>query len=592
MAIQDPIRVYDGFEGLEGGVDGGRRANAIDPNQAESADNMTFRGGIASTRPAISALSSNFLNPDNSYNPDGTYAGAGVDIAGQEADTIFQAGRFQCALYFAPHNFEQESILAMISGRLFKLVPRRTSVDITEIILSKRNRDNITKVYMVQADKWAVIQDGESKPILYDNSNVRRAGKTEVIVGEKMAYGMGRLVVTKNNDIFFGDLYGSLPTDDPADSVISFTETTFLSEGQPAAITADLGKISAAAFFPQLDTSTGLGALMVYTERGAASFFLNLPRDQWKTSLFQLVTLKTTGVRGWRSLVEVNEDQFFRSEDGERSFRQARAEPAGWNHIPLSTNVEEWLNSDTPYLLDYASAVYFDNRIFQTVSPVWNAGRVYHEGLVVLDFDVLSSFGQRSKPAWDGHYSGYKISQLVAGQFSGERRAFAFALDANGNNVLLEIEPSGMVDDSSGPIPWELVTRSFNFANDKSSSPFNEKELYSGDIWFEEILDNMSNLQVYYRPDDYEDWIPWPFKALPTLGPIMDSDDTLAGMPTSLEGFYPRVTLIKPPDQYDQTTKRNLRRGYEFQVKINGTGRASIVRFRLHANQLIEDSKA
>lgn len=591
MAIQDQIRIYDGFEGLEGGVDGGRRANAIDPNQVESADNMTFRGGIASTRPPISLLASSFKNPNNSYNPDGTYAGNGVTVGGQQAQTSFKTGMFQCAQYFSPHNFEQESIIVMVSGRMFKLVPRRTTVDITEVSLPKRNRSNIRKVYMVQADKWVVIQDDESKPILYDNSNVRRAGETEVVVGEKMAYGMGRLVVTNKNDIFFGDLYGSHPTDDPADSVIQFTETTFLSEGLPAAITADLGKIAAAAFFPQLDTSTGLGELMVYTERGAASFFLSLPREQWKTSEFQKVALKTTGLKGWRTLVEVNEDQFFRAEDGERSFRQARSEPRGWDHIPLSTNVEEWLNNDTQYLLDYGSAIYFNNRIYQTTTPVWNHGRVYHDGLVVLDFDILSSFGQKPKPAWDGHYSGYKVTQLVAGQFNGKRRAFAFVIDGSGNNALMEIE-ADQVDDTTGPIPWELVTRSFNFAQDKSSSPFNEKQLYGGDIWFEEILDDLSNLKVYFRPDAYHDWVPWPFKALPNLSPIMDTDDTVAGMPTSLEGFFPRVTLEKPPDQYDAVTDRILTRGYEFQVKINGTGRASIVRFRMHANQLIEDPKA
>src|SRR5205807_1868217 len=115
-------------------------------------DNVTFRGGIASTRPAIVSLTSNFKNPNNSYNVDGTYAGDGVTVAGQEAQTIFNTGIFQCAHYFAPYNFEQESIVAMISGRMFKIIPRRTSVDITEVTLPKRNRSNIAKVFMVQAD--------------------------------------------------------------------------------------------------------------------------------------------------------------------------------------------------------------------------------------------------------------------------------------------------------------------------------------------------------------------------------------------------------------------------------------------------------
>src|SRR4029077_10826085 len=133
---------------------------------------------------------------------------------------------------------------------------------------------------------------------------------------------MGRIVVIRNNDIFFGDLFGSHAGSDPADSIIQFTETTFLTEGFPASIPFTLGQITGAAFFPQLDTSTGLGQLMVFTNHGGCSFFLSLPREQWKTSAFQIVALQNTGVRGWRSITPVNEDLFFRSDDGIRSFRQ------------------------------------------------------------------------------------------------------------------------------------------------------------------------------------------------------------------------------------------------------------------------------
>jgi hypothetical protein len=46
------------------------------------------------------------------------------------------------------------------------------------------------------------------------------------------------------------------------------------------------GDITAASF-PSQDTATGQGGLVIFTDRGAVSFDLHLPRDQWKTTTFQ-----------------------------------------------------------------------------------------------------------------------------------------------------------------------------------------------------------------------------------------------------------------------------------------------------------------
>lgn len=588
--IKDPNRIYDGFSELEGGVDAGRRANVINPNQVVSAENIVFRGGKARTRPGISLLTEVFKNPNNSYNPNGSYAGDDVVVVGQEASTIYKEGVFQGAVYFSPHSKEFQYILAMIGGRLFKVVPKETTVEITEISLPYRNRSTPTRAYMIQADKYIIIQDGESLPIIFDGSTARRAEKDEVFVGTIMAYGMGRIVVVKKNDIFFGDLYGSKEGDDPADSIIKFTETTFLNEGFPAAISTALGSITAAAFVPQLDTSTGLGELLVFTSRGAASFFLSLQRENWKQSQFQKVALMTTGVRGWRSISIVNEDLFFRADDGERSFRQARAEPGGWHHLPLSTNVSQWFGVDTPKLLEYANSIYFDNRIIMTCTPIWNRGRMYHNGLIVLDFDILSSFGVTNNPAWNGHWSGVKTTQLVVGTFDGKKRAFAFGLDEDDENILHEIT-TDQKQDYTGKIPWELVTRSFDFSRGESSSPFIEKELYGGDVWLNNTTDPDSTLAITYRPDGYDNWLEW--GDIDNLEPIVTEDDNeLAGLTTSKGSFAPRRTLPKPASDTDPTTKRNLRRGFEFQAKMNGVGSMAIERFRLQAQQIVEKSRA
>lgn len=582
--IQDKNRIFDGFQTLESGVDSGRAPNLIDVNQVASAENMVFRGGRAKTRPGIRSF------------PDIVVANGDREVNGQTATDAFFNGMFQVAAYYSPPN-GTECIMAMIDGRLFKVTPSPNDLLIDEVVLPQPN-NNFSTNYMCQADKFLIVQDGQSHPIIYDGATARRSSITnnEVPVGTLMAYGMGRLVVVRNDfrNIVFGDLYGSHANlGDPGDSVIKFTETTFLSEGFDASIPFTLGKATAATFFPQLDTSTGNGQLMIFAERGAASFFLSLPREQWKTSQFQQLALLTTGLRGWRSISAVNEDLWFRADDGWRSFRQARSEPIGWSHIPLSTNVHQYLDNDTQELLYLANSIYFDNRIIATVNPYWNDGRPYHTGLVVVDFDILSSFGTKFRPAWNGRWTGLKTTQLVTGIFNGVKRAFAFGIDLENKNSIYEITTSEHDDFGHKSVPWELVTRSFDFAKlNQFSNPFTESEVYDADIWLSDIVDVNMPLKVYYRPDNYPDWVPWK-KCDSRMGLVgIPSRITTGGVPTARAGFAPRLSLGKPPDKYDPVnTGRLLRRGYEIQMRLTGMGHVQIDRLRLHSQKLVEKSR-
>jgi len=512
MAIADVNRVYDGWMSLEGGVDAGRAPTLLEANQCASSENMVYRGGHPTPRPGIRKLTENFRNPDHCY----TLLGNNTDqfVTGQEASRAYKNGFFQGIIGYSPHKGD-DCLMAMVNGRLFKIIPGVSDAIVTEIEMTRRNNFKRQIAYMVQADKWLIVQDGESSAILYDGAEARRANekstgigdstsvtyisdpeKTEVPVGTIMAYGMGRVcVVVNDRDVAFGDLYGS-HTDqtDPADSLVSFTERNFLAGGFDAAIPFQQGVATGAVFFPQLDTSTGNGQLMVFAERGASAFFLSLPRELWQTSQFQILALLTTGLRGHRSVSVVNEDLWFRSEDGYRSYRQARSEAAGWAHIPLSTNVRQFMDVDNERLLKYGSSIYFNNRIIGTCSPYGNNNlTTLHQGMVVVDFDILSSFGTKFRPAWDGHWnkynSGIQFYQLVTGKFKGVTRAFAFGLDGDGVNQLYEFSLDDK-DDFDGPVEWELVSRSFDFSKiSQQGNPFTENEIYDADIWLREIID-------------------------------------------------------------------------------------------------------
>jgi hypothetical protein len=527
--ITDRNRIYDGWTQLEAGVDAGRASSLIDPNQAVSAENMTFRGGNPTPRPGFRQLTESFTNGDHGFDANGVEIGPRLPVpANLRADYSYKNDVFQTALAYSPHKGD-DCIMALTGGRLFKIVPSVNSSRVTEITAkdthspyssiqppvphaSYRNYKWSPIAYMVQADKWLIAQDGMAKPIIFDSKDAHRSNLettsdlVEVPVGTMMAYGLGRIVVVvAERDVAFGDLFGShLDTQsDPADSITLFTERNFLAGGFDAAIPFEQGVATGIQFFPQLDTSTGNGQLLVFAERGAASFNMAIDRLLWQTSQFQILALLTTGMRGHRSIAIPNEDLWFRGDDGYRSFRQARSDSWGWSHIPLSTNVEQFLGSDDGKLLKFASSIYFDNRIIGTCSPVWNVdpvnawrGRVYHNGMVVVDFNVLSTFGTKYKPTWEGHWTigtaftsnlpDIKILQLLTGTFNGVTRAFAFGLDASNQNQLYELSFDDK-DDFNGSIPWELVTRSFDFKGGGETNQFTENELYDGDMWITEV---------------------------------------------------------------------------------------------------------
>ncbi len=604
MAILDKNRIFDGFSNLAAGMDAGRNPSLIDKTQVASADNIVFRGGVPKTRPGWRITYRNHINPHTIYDDDGVFVSDAT--SGSFLGSLnFGEGIMQGACYYAPGGGKRECIMAMINGRLYQITPLPSvglpgyseTMEVREIVLDKTNSPTLTKAYMVQADRFLVIQDGQSKPIVFDGSTATR--NDDIPVGTIMAYGMGRLIVVVSDfrEIVFGDLYGS-HDGEPGLSVLQFTEAGFLAEGGAASIAFSLGKITGLRFIPQQDSSVGDGELLAFSEGGMSSFQLALPREQWKESNFQRVLLGNVGARGWRSIVAVGEDLWFRSDDGWRSYRQARAEQEGWTHLPMSTEVRTWTDSDTVKLLDYGSAVYFDNRLLSTCTPYPNNGRLFHNGILSLDFDVLSSFGQATKPAWDGHWTipDVRITQLVQGAFGGEQKAFAFTLyqpTSTYLNFIHEITRNASDDIFSAaapeqvPIDWELVPRSFDF-----DSPFNEKELWGGDVWVDEVKTPVT-IALEYRPDQHPAWTTW--LTLPAIIPYGTAQNiTPGGVPELTPNLFPRRTIAKPSNEVDVSdyTGRNMRRGYEFQVRLRGSGHCAIRKLRIHAKQLVEDDKA
>jgi hypothetical protein len=591
MPIADPNRIYDGFSDLSGGADAGRLPNLIDPSQFAEGENIVVREGAPQTRPPFLDVALTFTNANLEYNEDGTFKsedGSGIGAS----RTAFRTGIFQEASYYAPRS-GQEFIMVTVGGRLYQFTfGNGQTASVREVQLERRNRADIPIAYHLQAGIYHITQDAEARPIIFDGVAARRSGIGEIFTGKMMGYGQGRIIlIGKNGEVFFGDIRDGKNGGDA--DVLGFTETTFLNEGFPSGIPSFMGQPTAIQFLPAQDTATGVGECLVFGQSGVESFFLSIPRDQWKDSQFQRTALLGVGNEGHRNVAVVNQDLWFKSEDGRRSYRQARAQINQWAQIPMSTNVRKWIENETPELAQYGSSITFNNRLIMTVTPYFNHGRPYHNGLLSLDFDVISSFGRTSGPAWDGHWTehlanpltGLKVTQLISGMFGGRERAFAFVINVNGDNALIELSSVTAGKDSSGGIVSRVVTRAMDF-----KSPFNEKKLYGGDVWIDKVSEE-SEVAVYYRPDQSEAFQTWTDF---TLEPVGEAGAITPGMVPTLENrFAPRRGLPKPADTGDsEQTKRIFRRFYEAQVKLEWFGRLRMRKLRLHAQDEIENSKA
>jgi hypothetical protein len=455
------------------------------------------------------------------------------------------------------------------------------------------NNPLATHVYFQQAENWLIVQDQQSAPYLYNGMVFRRAASDEVPVGGPMAYGKGRLWVARGSEYYGGDLvYG-----DPLygrNSVIRFTENTFLNEGGAFAVSN--GPITGLAFAANLDTSLGDGDLLVFTPTATYAFNAPVDRDVWKDLNYpiQRFALLNFGSFNHESIVPVNGDLFFRAQDGIRSLIYARRDFTEWGNTPISRQVVRALAYDTEFYLTAASAVNFDNRMLMTIQPQKVNGRgVVHRGVVVMDFDLVSGMGRKLPPAWEGVWTGVDILQMLTVRIQKQDRCFMFGLN-QGDIGLYEVTKNGQFDfdgfDDS-PIEWTIETRSLTFAE-----PANKKRLVSAEQWYDQVMGSIES-KVYFKANEGECWQPWAeFKdcakyrncepgEISCPPAVINCQEVKYYQPPARS----RIALPQPPDKCDVQTGGFTRDGYEFQLRYVNTGRFRLKRVAMVAQRLQED---
>lgn len=560
MAEQERKRITDGFATMERGVMEGRDPSLLAKNQAARLINTTVRGGKLTCRPPYSRFALNFADGEQ-------------------------------ALWFKTHNVQgreiyqspsgQSSLVVSVGGRIFKIdVMKRRNLNVLELTpAGDANPTNRPHVWMVQAEQYLIIQDGQSPPLIYDGAVCRRsmlgAPRYEVPVGRAMAYGLGRLVVVRphGRSYVIGDIVHG------GTEVYQFTEDNYLNEGGDVTVPIQ-GEITALKILAQIDRSTGQGDLIVGTPYGAASARLGEKREEWKNIQFQLVAMLGAGPTSQNSMVLCNGDLFLRSRDGIRSLAMTRSEyQNSWSKTPLSREVSRTLSYDTQALLGFCDGALFDNRLLMLCNQTPLPNGCYHRGIIALDFDLISSMFEKQPPAYDGIWTGLRATALISGDFPDGERCFVFHRNDDDENELWEVLKDGVADNGITPIEWIIEGPALL---KMASQPFALKNLQGGDISLQDMVGTVT-VNVQFKPDQAPCWVDWYSKSMCAKTRVCDGECTA---PVTYQPQYrTKKRFPQPPDQCSASDKKPARYGYEFQPRITMTGKATIAAVRFHATE-------
>lgn len=568
-------RITDGSLSFEGGIDSGRPptlASEANPvglkrNQMAWATNATMRGGSISSRTGFQPVVQNQNWP----------------------------GIFQGSFMYRPDTGYPYIVLA-IAGRVYRALVGSTNAveDITTVATASTTQDQF---WFEQAEQFLVIQDSVNLPLIWDGATMRRSlgiAGSEIDVGTCMDYYMGRLWLANGFDYGAGDIvFGPSGTAPYAhrDAVIKWTENTYLAGGGRFTVPAPASTIRALKHTANLNTALGQGELLIFCRDRVFAMDVPTNRTDWgnlnqsggagSTYPVQKVALIGDGSYGDRCVVHSNSDLHYRSPTGINSLLMAIRYFQQWGNTPISREVNRVLQLDDRALLRFASGIHFNNRLLETCLPTQGTRGVYHRGIAVLDFDLVSAMGEKLPPAWEGMYEGLRVLQLLKGDFGGRERAFAIVeSDTTGNIDIWELTDYSQRDNGDNRITWFIETPAYTWGK-----PFDLKKLNSLELWFDNLFGTVE-FRVYYRVDQDPCWRFWhAWNECAARSCLEDPTPCVLPYPSQDYCAQYRATMVlpEPPSICEAGSKWPTDIGYQFQIRIEVHGWARLRGLLVHA---------
>lgn len=617
-------KLKDGFFDALSGVDSSNDADAIAPNALAFANNVTLRGGFPENRPGFKQKALNYNdNGIRDWWANRVFQGA-KEYVTQDGNN-FQVASVGGRLFKVdpPNNFAVTEItpqgqttlvsdqisppingavtwavtdasLILVTFQVYildgnYLVTGKvgntlylTNIDATPglnvphgtiVLYLSANSSILPTVWMEQAEQFMIVQDGQSSAIIFDGSGSRRASPDEVPVGTAMKYHQQRLWVAVNgNVVAVGDICSPTNTS----TLLKFTEENGLTGKVRFRVG---GTITGMVEMPSLDASLGQGPLQVLTADSFISFDLPINRSLWATltNPFQTVSLKNFGSVNQNSVAVVNGDVFFRAKDGWRTFIQARREFTTYGNTPISAEMDRVLVEDAPDLIQFCSAILFDNRLLCTITPRRLDFNAYFNGIGALDFQPISSVRNKKPPIWEGLWTGIHPYQITSCTWSGQEHCLVYTDEPTGIG-LWEISKAEEFDGDGGRIESWIEYPAFRF-----QSPMLNKKLQSAKLWVARIVGRV-DFTLKWKVDDSACWKTWS-----TRSRCSTANRCAAGECYTLQtiepGYIPHMGFGTPPQVKEQFNNLDARYGYQFLFRLEWVGHARLKRLLTTADE-------
>lgn len=611
------VRVTDGQWSFSAGVDSGRPAtirsemapDGLARNQLAWLTNATVRGGGITCGTACKSL-----------------------IKSLAATAQFQGGILYKPLFGRPY------LIVSIAGRIYSalLDPPYTVTDLSAASGGLTNPATVEKAYFVQAEQFVVIQagdydnpgpvnppvtdpNGRTLPLFWDGTNLRRSkgitdyamaaqapGINEIPAATCMDYWQGHIWYAGGRRVDAGDVvYDHNSGTGPyafTDSVLNVTEAPLCFGGDGFTVPVQSGEIRALAHPSNMDATLGEGDLYVFTLETVHKLQVPANRTDWinATTIANNTSNSATaprmtqvqdvnGTYSDRSVVGANGDLFYRSIIGANSLMVSLKYFNQWGNRPISNNESRVFPFEDRAQLHMASGINFENRLWQTVLPIKTTAGTAFQGIIPLDFDIISSFNSTLPPAWEGMMERLYVMQLYQGNFGGLPRAFAVIFSRIDSSLQVwEFTSQDRFDDADKSAPdgdkrivWWLETPAYTWGRE-----YELKDLHAGEIWLDKVFGTV-DFTAEYRTDANPCWQFWhrqTFCVARSSCEDVTNPDCYPEQPYR-EGYYWPLVLPKPPTPAcnNMPSRRILTRGYQFQVRITIKGWCRIRGILIHA---------
>lgn len=504
MAANRPLLV-DGSVDFSGGQDSSKIPDRIAKNAYYAGVNVTTKNGALNPRLPFFRLDLGIQEGSVTL----------PNLYERSFEDIFRSGKFQgAAPYVVGPDFY---IVMLVSGVIFFVNQVTNEVSVVEIEDGESLNEHADRLSISLAGRFLVIHDYPAYPVIIEGATARRANPLdlEVPISTIGTYNQNRLFVANaGNEFTAGDPAGSRVA---PEAPITFLELFTIGSpffGQIFQLpTSDPNyPITAMTFLQTADTATGIGPLLVSTEKAIYSFQTQNPRVLWEAGQFGSNFTYDVGIAGPKAFAHVRSDLFFLSSEGEvHSLSMSRDAQNTWSKIPISREVQNWLKYYDKNLIRFGVMTYFNNYLFVAANPYrvrvkdtqGNPITDYaHGGFVMLNMANISKLGSASAPVWDGLWTGVQPMDILVSN----KRCFVISKDGGGVNEIWEVKTEPDFDRSgkfTRPITGKVYTREYD-----SGDPFQNKEPHSIDVALADLQGNVS-LDIKYKPSHSSVFLPW-----------------------------------------------------------------------------------